>query len=52
MLNCNIGKADVVYEGSDVTIIAAGPILKYACEAKQILDELNINAEIIKILCL
>lgn len=43
------GKADVVYEGSDISIIAIGPLLKYACEAKQLLDEINISAEIINV---
>ncbi len=43
------GKALVVYEGSDITIVAAGPILKYACEAKELLEKENISAEIINI---
>lgn len=43
------GKADVIYEGSDITIVSLGPVLKYACEAKQILDKLNISAEVINI---
>lgn len=43
------GKADTVYEGNDITIAAAGPVLKYACEAKQLLDNLGISAEIINV---
>lgn len=42
-----IGKADVLIEGTDVTIIACGHLVWKAIEAAQILDEAGISAEVI-----
>ncbi|MCG8576915.1 MAG: transketolase family protein [Flavobacteriales bacterium] len=42
-----IGKADVLTEGTDVTIIATGHLVWKAIEAGQILEEKGISAEII-----
>lgn len=47
--NFQFGKAEIVYEGNDITIAAVGPILKYACEAKKLLDSKNISCEVINI---
>jgi transketolase len=44
-----IGKADVLREGKDVTIIATGHLVWKAIEASQILLEKGINPEIINI---
>ncbi len=43
------GKAEVVYEGRDLTIITEGPVAAYACEAKKMLEEKNISAEVINV---
>lgn len=42
-----IGKAKVLREGSDVTIIAFSLVVKYALEAAEILAEQGIDAEVI-----
>ena len=42
-----IGKADVILEGSDVTIIATGHLVWKAVEAEAILAEKGISAEVI-----
>ncbi len=42
-----IGKADVMREGSDVTIIATGHLVFPALEAAEILNEQGIHAEVI-----
>lgn len=42
-----IGKAKVVEEGSDVTIVSFGKIMKVALEASKALREEGINAEVI-----
>jgi transketolase len=42
-----IGKADVVIEGTDVTIIACGHLVWKSIEAAQILKEKGISAEVI-----
>ena len=44
-----IGKADILSEGSDVTILATGHLVWKAIEAGRILAEKNISAEIINI---
>jgi len=44
-----IGKADILSEGTDVTIIATGHLVWKAIEAGRILAEKNISAEIINI---
>lgn len=44
-----IGKADILCEGKDVTIIATGHLVWKAIEAYQILLEKGINAEVINI---
>ena len=43
------GKADVIKEGKDVTIIATGTMVYETLEADKILSELGINAEIISV---
>jgi transketolase len=45
--NFQIGKADVLIEGSDVTIIACGHLVWKAIEAAQQLSVLGISAEVI-----
>ncbi len=47
--NFEIGVADVLTEGRDVTIIATGHLVWKAIEAGQILDEMGISVEIINI---
>ena len=42
-----IGKADVIIEGTDVTIIATGHLVWIAIEAEEILAEKGISAEVI-----
>ena len=42
-----IGKAKIVEEGSDVTIVSFGKIMKVALEASKALKEEGINAEVI-----
>ena len=42
-----IGKAQVLVEGSDVTIIACGPLVYEALKASKVLMEKNISAEVI-----
>ncbi|MBM3590231.1 MAG: pyruvate dehydrogenase complex E1 component subunit beta [Alphaproteobacteria bacterium] len=42
-----IGKAKVLREGSDITIIAFSLVVKYALEAAQELDSIGISAEVI-----
>ncbi|MCE3294994.1 MAG: 1-deoxy-D-xylulose-5-phosphate synthase [Crocinitomicaceae bacterium] len=42
-----IGKADVLVEGSDVTIVACGHLVWKAIEAAKVLEEKGIKAEII-----
>ncbi|MCC5922735.1 MAG: transketolase family protein [Crocinitomicaceae bacterium] len=42
-----IGKADVIFEGADVTIIACGHLVWKAIEAAQALEEKGIDAEVI-----
>jgi transketolase len=42
-----IGKADTIFEGTDVTIIACGHLVWKSIEAAQILLEKGINAEVI-----
>jgi transketolase len=42
-----IGKADVLFEGTDVTIIACGHLVWKAIEAAQALEEKGIDAEVI-----
>lgn len=42
-----IGKADVLTEGTDVTIIACGHLVWKSIEAAQVLHELGISAEVI-----
>lgn len=42
-----IGKADVLFEGTDVTIIACGHLVWKAIEAAQALEEKGINVEVI-----
>ncbi len=41
------GKADVVKDGSDVTIIASGTMVSYSLEAAYLLEKNGINAEVI-----
>lgn len=43
------GKADVIKEGKDVTIIATGTMVYESLEADKILSELGIDAEIISV---
>ena len=43
------GKADVIKEGKDVTIIATGTMVYETLEADEILSELGIDAEIISV---
>ena len=43
------GKADVIKEGKDVTIVAAGTMVYETLEADKILSELGIDAEIISV---
>lgn len=45
--NFRIGKADILIEGSDVTIIACGHLVWKAIEAASILEEKGISAEVI-----
>lgn len=45
--NFVIGKADVLVEGSDVTIVACGHLVWKAIEAAKVLEEKGIKAEII-----
>lgn len=44
-----IGKADVIFEGNDVSIIACGHLVYKAIEAAQILKEKGIDAEVINL---
>jgi transketolase len=45
--NFQIGKADVISEGTDVTIIACGHLVWKSIEAAQILEEKGVSVEII-----
>ena len=45
----NIGEAVMLYEGTDVTIVATGHLVWEAIEAGHILAEMGINAEVINI---
>lgn len=49
LANFEIGKADIINEGTDVTIIANGHLVWKAIEAGRILAEKGISAEIINI---
>ncbi len=42
-----IGKAQVLIEGCDITIIACGPLVYEAMKAAKVLDESNISVEVI-----
>lgn len=42
-----IGKADIIFEGTDVSIIACGHLVYKAIEAAQILEEQGIDVEVI-----
>lgn len=44
-----IGKAKIMKEGSDVTIVSFSKALDYALEASEQLKEVNINAEVINL---
>ena len=44
-----IGKADIIQEGNDVTIVACGHMVWKAIEATQILNEKNISVELINL---
>lgn len=43
----NLGKAEILKEGKDITIIAIGKMVERAVEVAQLLEKENINAEII-----
>lgn len=43
----NLGKAEIIREGKDLTIIAIGKMVERAVEVSQILEKGNIDAEII-----
>lgn len=43
------GKAEIIYDGCDITIAAAGPVLKYACETKELLEKENISCCVINV---
>lgn len=45
--NFQIGKADTIFEGTDVTIIACGHLVWKSIEAARILEEKGISAEVI-----
>lgn len=45
--NFQIGKADTIFEGTDVTIIACGHLVWKSIEAARILEEQGISAEVI-----
>ncbi len=47
-----IGKAEIISEGSDVTILVYGILLKQAVEAKEILESKGISTGIINMRCL
>ena len=42
-----LGKAEVLKEGTDITIVAIGKMVERAVEISNLLDKKNINAEII-----
>jgi len=42
-----VGKADVFHDGSDVTIVAAGPVLYQALLAAKFLEKQSINAQVL-----
>lgn len=46
------GKAKIVREGSDVSIIACGEMVYYAVEAAKLLEESGISARVIDMYCL
>jgi acetoin:2,6-dichlorophenolindophenol oxidoreductase subunit beta len=47
-----IGKAEILREGGDVTIVAIGPMVLKAIEASLVLEKIGINAEVIDLLSL
>lgn len=50
--NFEIGKAETISEGSDLTILVYGILLKQAIEAKEILESKGISTGIINMRCL
>ena len=43
----NVGKAEIIKEGNDLTIIAIGKMVERAVEISKLLEKENINVEII-----
>ena len=48
-INIEIGKGTIVEEGTDITIIASGKMVKTAIDVREILKGKNINAEILNL---
>lgn len=44
-----VGKANIMKEGSDVTIVACGPMVAEALDAAEVLAKENVNAEVINL---
>lgn len=47
--NINFGKAEIIKEGKDISIIAVGKMVEKAVEVSQILEKTGIDAEIINV---
>lgn len=47
--NINLGKAEIIKEGKDISIIAVGKMVERAVEVSQILGKTGIDAEIINV---
>ncbi|MFQ3360585.1 MAG: alpha-ketoacid dehydrogenase subunit beta [Alphaproteobacteria bacterium] len=47
-----IGKAEILREGNDITIVAIGPMVLKAVEASLVLEKIGIHAEVIDLLSL